>query len=213
MRLAASILALAACGAPLAQAAAADATAPMTVDEAFQDFSAQEVLEGTPVEPSSPYRAAPALPRNAPAFRPLPQFSGGQSFGSFVARQPLPREVSGEIGCLAGAIYFEARGEPLEGQLAVGRVVVARARSGRFPASYCAVVFQPRQFSFVRDGGMPPIDYYSWQWRNAVAVAQIAHAGSWRSPVEGALFYHANYVSPGWRRSVIAQVGNHIFYR
>ncbi|MGE3690680.1 MAG: cell wall hydrolase [Novosphingobium sp.] len=196
---------------PMAQAAAAPA--PTTVEEAFQDFSAQELLEGTPVEPDSPALDPQPHSRFAPVYRPLPQEPDGKSFQSFVAHQRLPREVSGEIGCLAGAIYFESRGEPLEGQLAVGRVVVARARSGKFPASYCAVVFQPRQFSFVRDGSMPPIDFYSWQWRNAVAVAQIAHAGTWRSPVEGALFYHATYVSPGWRRNVMAQVGNHIFYR
>ncbi len=217
MRFAALTLTIVAGALPQAPAHAAGSDRPTAVDIAFQDFTAQEVIEGTPVEPISPYRTAPSRPRGGNAARqseqPAAQPSFGQSFDSFVAHQTLPREISGEVGCIASAIYFEARGEPLEGQLAVGRVVVARARSGKFPASYCAVVLQPKQFSFVRDGAMPPIDYYSWQWRNAVAVARIAHAGSWRSPVEGALFYHATYVSPGWRRAVIAQVGNHIFYR
>jgi N-acetylmuramoyl-L-alanine amidase len=92
-------------------------------------------------------------------------------------------------------------------------VVVARSKSGRFPNSYCGVVFQPSQFSFVRGGGMPGINRNSQQWRNAVAIAQIAHAGTWRSPVEGALFFHATHVSPSWRRTRIARVENHVFYR
>ena len=95
----------------------------------------------------------------------------------------------------------------------MGRVVVARSRSGLFPASYCGVVLQRSQFSFVRAGVMPQPNYYSWEWRNAVEIAQMAHAGTRRSPVEGALFYHATSVSPAWGRTLIAQVGNHIFYR
>jgi spore germination cell wall hydrolase CwlJ-like protein len=60
---------------------------------------------------------------------------------------------------------------------------------------------------------MPAIARRSAQWRNAVAIAQIAHAGSWKSPAEGALFFHANYVSPGWRLTRVARVDNHVFYR
>jgi spore germination cell wall hydrolase CwlJ-like protein len=115
--------------------------------------------------------------------------------------------------CLAGAIYFEARGEPLKGQLAVGRVIVERSSSGRFPQSYCGVVFQPSQFSFVRGDRMPAIRYASQEWRDAVAIAQIADEGSWDSPVEGAMFFHASRVSPGWRLKRLARIGNHVFYR
>jgi spore germination cell wall hydrolase CwlJ-like protein len=122
-------------------------------------------------------------------------------------------DLSRELACLAGAIYFEAKGTSLSGQLAVGRVIVARSRSGRFPASYCGVVFQPSQFSFVRGRAMPAINQSSRGWREAVAIARIADAGSWRSPVEGALFFHASRVSPGWRLKRVAQVDNHIFYR
>jgi spore germination cell wall hydrolase CwlJ-like protein len=122
-------------------------------------------------------------------------------------------ELSRELGCLAGAIYFEAKSEPLIGQLAVGRVVIARSKSGRFPNSYCGVVYQPSQFSFVRGGAMPSIARGSQQWRNAVAIAQIAHNGSWRSPAEGALYFHAARVSPGWRLTRVARIENHVFYR
>lgn len=135
------------------------------------------------------------------------------TLASLVTAQPQPTELPRELNCLAGAIYFEAKSESLSGQLAVGRVIVARSKSGRFPNSYCEVVFQPSQFSFVRGGTMPGIARGSRQWRNAVAVAQIAHRGSWRSPVEGALFFHATHVSPAWRLTRIARVENHVFYR
>mgnify|MGYP001618108217 CR=1 FL=1 len=135
------------------------------------------------------------------------------SLAELVATQPHPEDLSSELNCLAGAIYFEAKGESLAGQLAVGRVIVARSKSGRFPGSYCGVVFQPSQFSFVRGGALPFIKKQSVDWKEAVAVAQIAHDGTWRSPVEGALFFHAAYVSPGWRLTRLARVDNHIFYR
>mgnify|MGYP001765662158 FL=1 len=135
------------------------------------------------------------------------------SLAELVAAQPYPADLSSELNCLAGAIYFEAKGESLAGQLAVGRVVVARSKSGRFPGSYCGVVFQPSQFSFVRGGALPYIKKQSVDWKEAVAIAQIAHEGTWRSPVEGALFFHASRVSPGWRLQRLARVDNHIFYR
>ena len=115
--------------------------------------------------------------------------------------------------CLAGAIYFEAKGESLPGQLAVGRVVVNRAKSGRFPDSYCGVVYQRSQFSFVRGRTMPAIRTNSQDWREAVAIARIADAGSWESPAEGALFFHATRVSPGWRLARVTRIDNHVFYR
>ncbi len=142
--------------------------------------------------------------------------SGVVSAGSLrehIAAQPQPRALTREMNCLAGAIYFEARGESLEGQLAVGRVIVERASSHRFPGSYCGVVFQRSQFSFVRGGRMPTIRKASKAWKRAVALAQIAHEGSWDSPVEGALFFHATHVSPGWRLKRLARVDNHVFYR
>ena len=135
------------------------------------------------------------------------------SLAALVSAQPQPSELPREINCLAGAIYFEAKSESLAGQLAVGRVVVARSKSGRFPNSYCGVVYQPSQFSFVRGGGMPGIARSSRQWKNAVAIAQIAHTGAWRSPVEGALYFHAAYVSPGWHMKRMGRIENHVFYR
>lgn len=145
-----------------------------------------------------------------------PQADASDAAGSLselVSQRVTSEPLNAELSCLAGAIYFESKSEPLAGQLAVGRVIVARSRSGRFPDSYCGVVYQHSQFSFVRGGGMPAINKDSRGWKNAVAIAQIANEGSWSSPVEGALYFHSAHVSPRWRKARIAQVGNHVFYR
>lgn len=124
-----------------------------------------------------------------------------------------PAEIERQHQCLAGAVYFESKGEPLDGQLAVAQTIMNRAQSGRFPDTACGVVFQRGQFSFVRSGDFPPINRASRAWREAVAIARVAIDESWSSSVDDALFFHASRVSPGWRHDRIAQVGNHVFYR
>ncbi len=121
--------------------------------------------------------------------------------------------ASREEECLATAVYFESKSEPLEGQLAVAQVLLNRVKSGRFAGSLCGVVFQPGQFSFVRGNGFPPIARGSQDWREALAVARIAREGLWKSKVSNALFFHATRVAPRWRLTRIASVGNHVFYR
>jgi hypothetical protein len=135
------------------------------------------------------------------------------SLTHLVRTQDMDDSLSKEERCLASAVYFEARGETLAGQLAVARVVLARANSGRFPTTLCGVVFQKGQFSFVRGARLPSIQTDSVHWRNAVAITNIALDNKWKSPVEGALFFHARHVSPGWRLTRIGSVDNHIFYR
>jgi hypothetical protein len=157
----------------------------------------------------------------APAMEPQSENSSDQaeqaisasSLAELVRMQDVGEPLGAEERCLAGAVYFESKGESLPGQLAVARVVMARAKSGRFPSTLCGVVYQKSQFSFVRGGGMPPIATGSNLWRNAVAISKIALNGSWKSPVEGALFFHARHVSPGWRLTRIGSIDNHIFYR
>lgn len=119
-----------------------------------------------------------------------------------------------ESECLARAVYFESRGEPLAGQLAVAEVIINRARSGRFAATFCGVVRQPYQFSFVRRGYIPQPPRGSRDWLRAVAIARIATGELAQGGAEGALFFHARRINPGWRRLTrIATVGNHVFYR
>ena len=120
---------------------------------------------------------------------------------------------SRELECLAGAIYFESKSESLKGQLAVGHVIANRAASGRFPSSYCGVVYQRSQFSFVRGRSMPPIARSGQQWKNAVAIARIVDQKLAPTPVSKALFFHARRVSPGWKLTRVATLGNHVFYR
>lgn len=135
------------------------------------------------------------------------------SLAALVKAMPTNIALTAEQNCLAGAVFFESKSETLAGQLAVARVVINRAKSGRFPKSLCGVVYQPRQFSFVRGRSMPYINKAGQQWKNAVAITQIAMDNSWKSNVEGALFFHAKYVSPGWKLRRVAQIDNHIFYR
>ena len=136
-----------------------------------------------------------------------------QSLAGLIAINAAVETESREQHCLASAIYFEARGEPLEGQLAVAEVVLNRMRSGRYPGSVCGVVTQPAQFSFVRRGVIPRANRDSEAWQRAVALARIAEDRLMRVLPEDVLWYPANYVSPGWGRRLErnTRIGLHIF--
>ena len=121
--------------------------------------------------------------------------------------------ADGELECLATAVYFESKGEPLAGQLAVAEVIINRTRSGRFPETLCGVVKQRGQFSFVRAGQMPAVPRGSVHWRTAVAIAQIAHQQLSSHAATPALYFHARRVAPGWHLTRVGAVGNHVFYR
>ena len=143
-----------------------------------------------------------------PATEPVKDLAG------LVARYRGSDAGSRELECLAVGVYFEAKSEPLAGQLAVGHVIANRANSGRrFPSSYCGVLFQRGQFSFVRKGTYPYISRTSRQWQTAVAIARIVDQELHQSAVPGALFFHAKRVNPRWRLTRLGSVGNHVFYR
>lgn len=118
-----------------------------------------------------------------------------------------------QLECLAVGIYFESKGEPLSGQLAVGEVIVNRAKSKKFPSSYCGVLLQPRQFSFVRGKSWPKVARGSQSWKTAVAIAKIVDKDLKNSSADDALFFHARRVKPRWKLTRVASIGNHIFYR
>ena len=133
---------------------------------------------------------------------------------TLVAQMRGSNPGSRELECLAVGIYFESKSEPLSGQLAVGEVIANRANSnGRFPSTYCGVLFQRGQFSFIRGKSLPSVPRASKQWQTAVAVAKIVDQDLKDSAVGNALFFHAKHVSPRWRLKRVASVGNHIFYR
>jgi spore germination cell wall hydrolase CwlJ-like protein len=149
------------------------------------------------------------------AYRPMPEGLSfrykGESQAEFEER---------ERRCLATAIYFEARGEPVRGQVAVGQVILNRVRSPLFPETICGVVFQGQmhpgcQFSFTCDGHTdnPRNDE---QWAQAQKIAKKITTGElWLPEVGYSTYYHANYVSPRWVGSMsrIDKIGRHIFYK
>lgn len=168
-----------------------------------------------------PSDQAPGAPRFVaePVVQPLPAaygVPGGEaaSLADLVDRMPAV-PLADDLRCLAEAVYFEARGEPLDGQLAVAEVVINRSQSGRFPADYCSVVTQPAQFSFVRRGVIPRPDTASLAWERAKAIAQIAHRDLWDTEAKDAMFFHAAYVKPKWahRKTALARIDTHVFYR
>jgi spore germination cell wall hydrolase CwlJ-like protein len=137
-----------------------------------------------------------------------------EDLASMVADLRGPEAGSRELECLATGIYFESKSEPLAGQLAVGQVIANRADSGgRFPSTYCGVLFQRGQFSFVHGGSLPHVAHSNRQWQTAVAIAKIVDQHLKDSPVGNALFFHARYVSPGWHLKKVASIGNHVFFR
>jgi len=125
--------------------------------------------------------------------------------------------LDGEANCMAVAVYHEARGESVEGQLAVARVIMNRAVSGKYPTTWCGVVKQPWQFSFVNPhtGYLPSVDQASDAWRRAQGVTKLAMANVVPSLPTDVLWYHANYVAPSWGHHLtrFSQIGAHIFYR
>jgi spore germination cell wall hydrolase CwlJ-like protein len=131
----------------------------------------------------------------------------------------VPINEDGEHTCLAQAIYFEARGEPFEGQLAVAQVVMNRVDDSRYPDTVCGVVFQNEhrrhrcQFSFACDGKSDKARNRA-AWRQAQKVAAMVISLDLRDVTDNATHYHADYVKPKWSR-ILPQtkaIGRHLFY-
>ena len=132
----------------------------------------------------------------------------------------IPDEVDKQHYCLAQAIYFEARGESIDGQFAVASVVLNRVSDERYPDSICGVVFQNQnwvdacQFSFACDGS-PDKPKEAAAWAMSKRIANLARADFLPDTSGDATHYHATYVRPGWSKRLVqtAQFGKHIFYR
>ncbi len=137
-----------------------------------------------------------------------------------IFKKPTQAAPADEINCLALNIYFEARSEPETGKLAVGHVVMNRVNSGRFPSTVCDVVQQGGglrryrcQFSWWCDGRSDkPLN--KREWRKSAELALNVYWGRTEDPTEGALWYHADYVKPAWRKTFERgpKIGRHIFY-
>ena len=154
---------------------------------------------------------SPLLTAYSPSEKALGFKYKGETQAEFEAR---------ERRCLSVAIYFEARGEPVRGQTAVGQVILNRVRSPLFPETICGVVFQGQmhkgcQFSFTCDGHTDNPKKGS-QWELAQDLSRkITSRQAWLPEVGYSTFYHANYVKPRWVRAMsrIDSIGRHIFYK
>jgi N-acetylmuramoyl-L-alanine amidase len=181
-------------------------TQPIAAATSEPDSDSDTTLLTMQHEASLPAPAAPEAEAPPPPAR--------RTLAQLVEDYASSATLGAQHDCLAGAVYFEAKGEPLRGQLSVAEVILNRARSGRFPTTACGVVKQRGQFSFVRGGRLPAIPRASAAWRKAVAVARVALEDRADGAAPKALFFHARSVSPGWRGLTrVAAVGNHVFYR
>ena len=189
-------------------------TAPVVQTAAAVSPSAlaQELLRKSD-QLAVPVQAEPATDENSDEDTQAPAIDRDADLPTLVAQLRDDEAGSREMECLAAGIYFESKSEPLAGQLAVGQVIANRTESGRFAKTYCGVLFQRGQFSFVRGHSWPQISKGSRQWQTAVAIARIVDQDLKESKVGEALFFHARRVHPGWRLKQVAAIGNHIFFR
>ena len=126
-----------------------------------------------------------------------------------------------ELECLTRNIYWEAASEPFEGKVGVAQVTLNRVASGKFADSVCGVVYQKNvfyekvvcQFSWYCEGNHKMKAVHGTLWKESEEVAKKVLLEGFRLPsLEKAMYYHADYVSPGWKLPKIEKVGRHIFY-
>jgi spore germination cell wall hydrolase CwlJ-like protein len=127
-----------------------------------------------------------------------------------------------QLGCLSKNIYYEAGNESFEGKVAVAQVTLNRVNSGQFPNDVCKTIYQRNvfyekiicQFSWTcdRDSGARPPN--NPNYRESEEVAKKVLLEEFRLPgLKEAMYYHADYINPGWKREKITKIGHHIFYK
>jgi spore germination cell wall hydrolase CwlJ-like protein len=229
----AAVLALAIHGNALASEASRPAVTTSTWDALAYPMPGQGAAATNLAD--SPFLIEPPFPQ---ADSPMAEDASARTnlaVAGFMAEAPLSRasvaariaalgpstaEVEEELNCLALNIYHEARNEPDEGQFAVAHVVLNRISDPRFPETVCKVIRQGGervrhrcQFSWWCDGRSDrPRNQRKWQ--TIKAMAEAVYWGRSEDPTGGALWYHADYVSPYWGRVFkrSRQIGRHIFY-
>jgi hypothetical protein len=127
-----------------------------------------------------------------------------------------------QLDCLARNIYHEAGGEPFEGKVAVAQVTLNRVESGHFPSDICRVVYQKNivyekvlcQFSWYCDSASTKKPMNGPVYIESMEVAKKVLLEGFRLPsIKDALYFHGDYINPGWKRERVAKVGRHIFYK
>jgi spore germination cell wall hydrolase CwlJ-like protein len=192
------------------------ANAPDETRETFSHISASAAHLPKPKKPKTGKAAWDELVKLASVKggdgEEAPTIFGGLTEKEFKAR---------ELRCMATAVYFEARDEPLRGQIAVAQVVMTRVRSEYYPMTICGVVYQNQwrknscQFSFACDGH-PDQPKEKKEWATSLDVARQVISGKvYLNDIGGSTHYHATYVKPRWRKLVkrVKKIGRHIFYK
>lgn len=128
-----------------------------------------------------------------------------------------------ELECLAKNIYYEAGNESFEGKVAVALVTLNRVNSPDFPKDICSVVYEKNiiynkvicQFSWYCDSRAKVRPIHTESYNESVRVAKKVLLEGFKLEIisEDVLFYHANYISPKWKRKRVTQIGKHIFYK
>ena len=144
--------------------------------------------------------------------------------GQKEARRQAAREAHEQsLACLARNVYYEARGEPTAGQLAVAEVTMNRKASKRYPGTVCEVVYQKNwdpirkryvgAFSWTEFDTLPEPD--GEEWERALKIAEAVYYRREPPALKGAMYYHADYIQPSWakEKKQVARIGRHIFYR
>lgn len=127
-----------------------------------------------------------------------------------------------QLDCLARNIYYEAGSEPFEGKVAVAQVTINRTKSGQFPSDICKVIYQKNvvydkvicQFSWYCESpsGIKPKNKVLYD-DSMIAAKKVLMEGFRLPSLEEAMYYHADYINPKWKREKVAQIGHHIFYK
>jgi spore germination cell wall hydrolase CwlJ-like protein len=127
-----------------------------------------------------------------------------------------------QLDCLARNIYHEAGSEPFEGKVAVAQVTINRTESGDFPSDICQVVYQKNvvyekvlcQFSWYCEQATLKKPMNGPVYTESMEVAKKVLLEGFRLPsVKDALYFHGDYINPGWKKEKVAKIGRHIFYK
>ena len=127
-----------------------------------------------------------------------------------------------QLECLARNIYYEAGNQPFEGKVAVAQVTINRAESGQFPSDICKVVYQKNivyekvlcQFSWYCETATMTKPKNTAVFKESEVVARQVLLEGFRLPsLKEAMYFHGDYINPGWKRERIAKIGNHVFYK
>jgi spore germination cell wall hydrolase CwlJ-like protein len=127
-----------------------------------------------------------------------------------------------QLDCLARNIYHEAGYEPFEGKVAVAQVTINRTESGQFPSDICKVVYQKNvvyekvlcQFSWYCESASLKKPMNGPVYTESMEVAKKVLLEGFRLPsVKDALYFHGDYINPGWKKEKVAKIGRHIFYK